>query len=723
MKNQVTKNIEDPIFSSEQAHLTEVYGKLSARKAAIEKELKTLRKEAAEEKNTVSDDLQYDFIGIEESQETLIEFETMSRTVEQMNISEDALYKRHDDINRLLPHPYFARITVDFQEDDDAGDTAAKNDIAKEDERVADERNDVTGANVTEADSDDVEDFYIGTTAMASEDHTPLIIDWRSPIAEVYYNQEMGHTSYTVDDRTIPVKLKLRRQFDLEEKVLKAYFDTKIALEDPLLIHSLTRKRTDKMQSITETIQKEQNEVIRYPDVPALFVEGIAGSGKTSVLLQRIAYLFYRQRRTLKPNQVCLITLNPVFQQYIDHVLPEMGEMNPVTMTWSDFLYSLSIDSLGEADITEASALRKIDERLPKLVLNEHFLHHIGYKGQRIIDKKQITQILRKYGKTSSPAWLVQNAVEELLELAKTNAKRLQKKEEERTGSDIFDEENTYESKLGGVLDKIRQFAWLDFDAIGHALMGKEKDETLTPAEYTYLRLSLTGESDRNTKYVIIDEAQDYTEAQIMVLRKYFRTAHFMFLGDEYQAIYGGTATFRDIRSLFKEDDVKELRLMTSYRSSPEITKLFLSLLPDEIKVETHSVQREGIEPEIAAFENHDQYVAKLLQVLEDNAHTSGLTAIICNDWTGLNLLTNALKDKTPHIMKKHEALPKSGIVAMELSLAKGLEFDTVILPDVTDRQYPDRDLYRHRLYTAMSRATEKLIILADGQLSSLIQR
>ena len=144
------------------------------------------------------------------------------------------------------------------------------------------------------------------------------------------------------------------------------------------MIHSLTRKRTDKMQSITETIQKEQNEVIRYPDVPALFVEGIAGSGKTSVLLQRIAYLFYRQRRTLKPNQVCLITLNPVFQQYIDHVLPEMGEMNPVTMTWSDFLYSLSIDSLGEADITEASALRKIDERLPKLVLNEHFLHHIG---------------------------------------------------------------------------------------------------------------------------------------------------------------------------------------------------------------------------------------------------------------------------------------------------------------------------------------------------------
>ena len=227
-----------------------------------------------------------------------------------------------------LPRPYFARITVQFPEE-------------------------------TEEES-----FYIGSSSVSNEHHEPEIIDWRSPIAEVYYNQALGETSYMVDDRKIPVDLKLRRQFDLERDVLKAYFDTKIALEDPLLIHSLTKKRSDKMQSITETIQKEQNLIIRYPDVPVLLVQGIAGSGKTSVLLQRIAYLFYRRRHTLRPNQVALITLNPVFQQYIDHVLPEMGEANPVTMTWSDFLDDLGVKSLGEADITEADALHQIDEGL-----------------------------------------------------------------------------------------------------------------------------------------------------------------------------------------------------------------------------------------------------------------------------------------------------------------------------------------------------------------------
>ena len=290
--------MQDDIFKEEQNHLTELYNKLTNMKAQMEAELIDLQNQATEEKNTVSDDLQYDFVGIEEAQETLIEFETMSRAVEELNISSRTVSTALSKVNRLLPRPYFARINVRFPEE-------------------------------TEDES-----YYIGTTSVSNEDHEPVVIDWRSPIAEVYYNQQMGETFYSVDDRKIPVDLKLRRQFDIEQNLLKAYFDTKIALEDPLLIHSLTRKRTDKMQSITETIQKEQNAIIRHPDVPVLLVQGIAGSGKTSVLLQRIAYLFYRKRKNLRPNQVCLITLNPVFQQYIDNVLPEMGEANPNTMTW-----------------------------------------------------------------------------------------------------------------------------------------------------------------------------------------------------------------------------------------------------------------------------------------------------------------------------------------------------------------------------------------------------
>ena len=677
--------MQDNIFTEEQKHLTELYNKLTNMKSQMEAELIDLQNQAQEEKNTVSDDLQYDFVGIEESQETLIEFETMSRAVEELNISSRTVSTALSKVNRLLPRPYFARINVQFPEE-------------------------------TEEES-----YYIGTTSVSNEDHEPVVVDWRSPIAEVYYNQQMGETSYDVDGRKIPVELKLRRQFDIEQNVLKAYFDTKIALEDPLLIHSLTRKRTDKMQSITETIQKEQNAIIRHPDVPVLLVQGIAGSGKTSVLLQRIAYLFYRRRKNLRPNQVCLITLNPVFQQYIDHVLPEMGEANPTTMTWSDFLDSLGVDSLGEADITEADSLHQIDEGLKGFKLDEHYLHNINLKRVRVLDKKQIAGVLRKYRNSSSTSWIIQTAVEDLQELARKNARKMERKNKELGAEDIsFDDQDPDENQFGGVAEKIRSLDWLDIDAIGKHILGKED---LTPAEYTYLKMSLTGFSDHNTRYVIVDEVQDYTEAQLMVMTKYFRNAHFMMLGDEFQSIHSGTATFRDIENWFisQGKEVTNLSLMTSYRSSPEITKLFTGLLPKEIRIQTNSVQREGIEPAVITCETHEDYVEKLKSVIAENTREEGLTAIICEDRSGINLISRSLGDETPHIVRSYEALPKSGVVIMELKLAKGLEFDTVILPDVTVGEYPDRPLFRHRLYTAISRATEKIIILADGKLSPLV--
>ena len=677
--------MQDTIFTEEQKHLTELYNKLTNMKSQMEAELIDLQNQAQEEKNTVSDDLQYDFVGIEESQETLIEFETMSRAVEELNISSRTVSTALSKVNRLLPRPYFARINVQFPEE-------------------------------TEEES-----YYIGTTSVSNEDHEPVVVDWRSPIAEVYYNQQMGETSYDVDGRKIPVELKLRRQFDIEQNVLKAYFDTKIALEDPLLIHSLTRKRTDKMQSITETIQKEQNAIIRHPDVPVLLVQGIAGSGKTSVLLQRIAYLFYRRRKNLRSNQVCLITLNPVFQQYIDHVLPEMGEANPTTMTWSDFLDSLGVDSLGEADITEADSLHQIDEGLKDFRLDEHYLHNINLKRVRVLDKKQIAGVLRKYRNSSSTSWIIQTAVEDLQELARKNARKMERKNKELGAEDIsFDDQDPDENQFGGVAEKIRSLDWLDIDAIGKHILGKED---LTPAEYTYLKMSLTGFSDHNTRYVIVDEVQDYTEAQLMVMTKYFRNAHFMMLGDEFQSIHSGTATFRDIENWFisQGKEVTNLSLMTSYRSSPEITKLFTGLLPKEIRIQTNSVQREGIEPAVITCETHEDYVEKLKSVIAENTREEGLTAIICEDRSGINLISRSLGDETPHIVRSYEALPKSGVVMMELKLAKGLEFDTVILPDVTEGEYPDRPLFRHRLYTAISRATEKIIILADGKLSPLV--
>ena len=195
--------------------------------------------------------------------ETLAELEVWNRYIDTYNVESSSLGNRLSTVKKLLESPYFAKIEVQFDP------------------------------------SEEPESYYIGRAAVSENGYDQLVVDWRSPIAEVYYNQEQGHTHYTVEDREIPVDLLLRRQFSLEKDKLLSFFDTQIAIEDPMLLKSLSQARSDKMQAITATIQKEQNTVIRYPDTQVLLVNGIAGSGKTSVLLQRIAYLFFQKRKTL----------------------------------------------------------------------------------------------------------------------------------------------------------------------------------------------------------------------------------------------------------------------------------------------------------------------------------------------------------------------------------------------------------------------------------------
>lgn len=238
---------------------------------------------------------------------------------------------------------------------------------------------------------------------MTDDDYRHFIVDWRSPIAEVYYNQDNGKTSYEANGRTIDCELKLRRQFDIERDLLKALFDTTVAIQDEMLLAALAQNRSSRLSAITATIQKEQNEVIRHEDVPALLVSGIAGSGKTSVLLQRIAYLFYRQRDTLKPEDVFLITPNPVFQRYIENVLPEMGESNPSSITFESLMCGLGLGSRDLGRDVSADALRAIDEMLPDFKLKQGDFTDIRIEGEPVITALRRTE-RGASSRTSPPA-------------------------------------------------------------------------------------------------------------------------------------------------------------------------------------------------------------------------------------------------------------------------------------------------------------------------------
>lgn len=710
--------MDQNIFNKEQEHLTGIYRKLREMDAELEKDIAALNEKAVEEKADILTNIRYDTADDEVRTESYGEIETWNRYIDTYNIQSGAMTEKQKKIKLLLESPYFARVQLQFAPDEEP------------------------------------EDYYIGRSAISENGYDQLIVDWRSPIAETYYNQDNGRTSYEVDGRKISVDLLLRRQFDLEHDELKAYFDTQLAIEDPMLIASLSRQHSDKMQAITVTIQKEQNAVIRYPDVPVLLVNGIAGSGKTSVLLQRIAFLFYHQRKTLRPEQVYLITLNPVFRQYIDNVLPDMGERNPNTLTWTEFLQMVH-DPIPDPGLdTKAESLERIDVALQTFTFEAADLNPIDQKGRMVLNTDRILEILQQSeGKIPAGVRLIQVTVEELLDEAKRALHRKRAKgetEDDRYTSDDDEaeqqaeetaetagidgstsapmderEENRIQNNYGGAFKMIRECGWLNIEHIGQRILGKKK---LTSIEWFYLRMALTGECDRTARYVCIDEVQDYTKAQLMVFARYFVNAKFMLLGDEFQSIREGNVAFSEIHELFREKgkETVELPLQTSYRSSPEITALFAGILPAKKRLQAQSVQRPGTEPCLIAAASKEEWLQHLVTAIETQSKEPGITAIVCADKKSLDRvrakLQTVMGENTPHIVGKEEPIPKSGAILITLAYAKGLEFDHVILPDADEKTYPEGELRCHRLYTAISRATQSITILSCGAMSPILK-
>lgn len=678
-------HMEENIFKQEQNHLTKTYDKLLEMKDKLESQISELNTKAVEDKNDIRDNIRFDYADIETTMETLTEIEVWNRYIDTYNVESSSLSKRLNTVNKLLESPYFAKIQLQFDP------------------------------------SEEPESYYIGRAAISENGYDQLIVDWRSPIAEVYYNQETGHTHYTVDDREIPVDLQLRRQFDLQKNELISYFDTQIAIEDPMLIKSLSQAHSDKMQAITATIQKEQNTVIRYPDVPVLLVDGIAGSGKTSVLLQRIAYLFYQKRKTLRPDQVCLMTLNPVFRDYIDNVLPDLGESNPLTITWTEFLEMVNMPFADDQyDYTDAESLKKIHEVLPTLTPEAADFFDIAQKGTVIMSSNEVLNVVRKFSQFPYGVRLTHTSSDELEQRAKNALHNLDTDTDNSSDSVAKSdsaEDNRIENDFGGALSQIRSFGWINVTRIAQRILGHSH---ITATEWLYTKMELTSECDRNMRYVMIDEVQDYTKAQLMVFRKYYPNAKFMLLGDEYQAIREGTISFKEIEEMAKEDEKEfaSLPLMTSYRSSPEITDMFASILPDEKKMLVSSVKRPGESITVKNINSDSEYISELQRYIKELEGQDGLTAIICRNQFNLERISAALGKNAPQTITEHDALPKNGPFMIELALAKGLEFDNVILADADTESYPDDDLGKHCLYTAISRATRHLVILSKGDMS-----
>ena len=697
----------DDTFAQEQEHLTLIYQQLVALRDALVREVGDKHEVAVRDLLDLSSEVRIDFGGADETIETLAAIETLNAVIDTYNQYYDLSVDKLRRTLLLLRQPYFAKVRLLMRP------------------------------------GRPPRDVYIGAAGMTDDRGLPLIVDWRSPVAETYYSQEFGPTSYMVDGRERKVELLLRRQYDIVGPELRSYFDSTVAIEDSLLLRALRRHHSEKLQAITATIQREQNEVVRHEDVPALLVLGTAGSGKTSVMLQRVAFLLYRQRETLNASDVHLFTPNEVFGRYIDTVLPTMGEANPQVHTWKSFLANLGLAKRADGADVSLEELKRLEAAIAQLQVEPDDVRDICVGDARIVSARVVAGVVEKHANIPmGRRWtaLVKDALHDKVSRRLAQMAHDDEVQEEMLSLDVERQVEIFgrtlapdteeecvalareylEHKLGSAHDQVEAATWLRIDRIGMRLLDKP---ALSAAEWLVCKLAIVGGGAEGARYVMIDEVQDYAPAQLAVIARYYPNAHILCLGDPNQAIREGTATMAELRDILEEarGSVDECRLLTSYRSSPEITDLFSSLVDQGEGVQLNSVREEGVAPVIRELpDDAESYLAELAAAIDAASGEEGLTAVITRDGARCSWLERKLGEHVKRV-RAHDKLPATGVALMPLSLAKGLEFDQVIVPDAQEAAYPDTPLSRRCLYTAVSRAMHRVALFSQGPMTSIL--
>lgn len=660
-------------------------------------------------------ELRLNFDSYLDNLDTFSMIEMKNREIDQMNIKQKNAENQLAKIERLLKSPYFGKVVVDF------------------------------------LDNEPKESFYIGTANFTDDADENLVYDWRSPIAELFYNNMIGPSSYTVRQNKIDTVIKERRQFILERDRLVKFFDTSVAIQDDVLLEVLGQDETNEMKAITATIQSEQNTIIRDVKSQNILVNGVAGSGKTSAIMQRISYLLYLYRDTMTSDDLLILSPNHRFIDYISNVLPSLGERNPLNLTILQLVSQLSAEEIeGEEAYFKRITKESVSEQAEHLRSKEYiddlkrsdplFLDHPDFirgltkNGKTVLSKKTIEKIYEKVPAhpklidrfQATKKALMSEWKNHLLKQAKSPAVQNQvlSLTEDRQlklfGELISDDSEqsiaAYARKLlqknyRKITRQIEEMAWVDehrlFERIYEKRYGSAYvwQHTRTVDEAVILlaihHLLVEKVNVPAFRYLLIDEVQDYTLAQLGLLIELFPKTHFTLVGDENQAIFNSSTTFADIMRCFDDYHLPIHRydLRNSYRSSGAITELFKTYAVDQEKIDIVSIRPQGKEPEYRSFRSSEELLEILAEIL---ASLKGeKAAIITQTEEETQTLQESIK-KSSYGLENCQIIP--------LSLAKGLEFDHVILyPFENDR---DEQRRRRQMYTAISRGMKSIVVL-----------
>lgn len=566
----------------------------------------------------------------------------------------------------------------------------------------------------------DTRKVYIGI-ANVEKDLDYIIYDWRSPIASLFYDYSKGKAKYIAPDGEIKGEILLKRQYKIEGKKLLRVFDNNLNIVDDMLQEVLNSSSSDKMKNIVNTIQQEQNEIIRNISNKNLIVQGIAGSGKTSVALHRIAFLLYKIKN-LKSSNVLIFSPNKIFSEYISNVLPELGEENTSETTFSEFASHYikefkNVESFSDF-IEKYYTNKRDDEDLIRFKLSnkmikviENYVQEID-KNIKIIDnietkfslieKEYLNYLLKdRYNKMpifERMDYMAEHLCNKLGLISKKDKISITKKIKE-----VLSIKPDYK-KLYKDLFISDSFSSSFNKSINLKLNSKviNYDDALC---FIYLKGLLNGFPYSNLiKQVVIDEAQDYNEMQYIILTKIFKRASFTLLGDVNQTInpYQKYDSLEVLKNIL-DGNTKYVELSKTYRSSKEIIEFTNKIL--NLK-HVSAIRKEESVPVIKRYD--DKYLKNDINYLK-NKYKS--LAIITKDMLDAIKLYDLLKDdyKDISLVANNTSKFNRDLIIIPSYLSKGLEFDSVISYTSKNNLYTKKEKYLY--YVVLTRCQHELIV------------
>ncbi len=605
------------------------------------------------------------------------------------------------------------------------------------------------------------ETMYIGISNLSVEETGEyLVYDWRAPVSGMFYDYETGPARYKCPAGIINGELLIKRQYKISKGQLIYAFDSSIKIDDEILQGILARSSSSKMKTIVTTIQKEQNRIIRDEDNKVLIVDGPAGSGKTSVALHRAAFLLYRYKDDIKPEDVVIFSPNSIFSDYISNVLPQLGEENIQRLTFielaakilgkaykmegSNELIEYLLDDRGKNSKERNEGIRyksswNFIERIKEYVNylgNEGFsFEDVFFNDVLIESKEELEKYFYKELKFLPVIKRLEKIKGRLIKLLKEPEKQRSKEIRlriEQSGEFMLKEELRYKcmkivngelKPVYGQIDKMTVFdcfkAYENFLSENYLDKGERLYyEDIAPL--VLLKVLLEG-IHFSSKHIIIDEMQDYSPAQMECFRLLYPYVRFTFVGDLNQWINPAYGIYEldFVEKVFSEKKPTIIKLNKTYRSTLEITAFCNEIKKSRVK----SVERKGTKPKI--FLNlHGELLIERLQPDIKGVIRGGCSsiAVICKTAIDAENLYNLMKEHMDvKLIKSSDDEFKTGLVVLPSYLAKGLEFDAV-MAICTKGDY-NCENERNLFYTVCSRALHVLNIYCEAGKPLLLKK